>query len=223
MNCIILARGGSKGVPKKNIKPLNGKPLLAYPIEAAKKTKHINQIYVSTDCEEIAAVGEKYGAKIIERPSCLAKDNSLDSEAFRHAVEYLNDYSDIVHLRATTPILDYLVLDEAIEVFLNNEKEATSLRSAHEFSESVYKFFKQDGKYWTGFFPEMRGEYYNFPRQFFPKSYLPNGYIDIVRPKIFMNGSTFHGDKILSFITPFSIEVDTLEDFERLEQRYKNV
>ena len=110
-----------------------------------------------------------------------------------------------------------------IELFLENQDEATSLRSAHEFSESVYKFFKQDGKYWNGFFPNLSGEYYNLPRQHFPKSYLPNGYIDIVRPMVFMNYPTFHGDKVLSFITPHAIEIDTLEDFERLEQRYKNV
>lgn len=223
MKCIILARGGSKGVPKKNIKLLNGKPLLSYPIEAAFKTKNINDVYVSTDSEEIASVAKKYGSKIIERPKELAKDNSLDIDAFRHAVKILNDNSDIVHLRATTPILDPDILDKAIEIFLLNKEEATSLRSAHEFSESVYKFFKQEDKYWTGFFPNMDGEYYNLPRQTFPKSYLPNGYIDIVRPKIFMNNQSFHGNKILSFITPYSIEVDTLEDFQRLEQRYKNV
>ena len=223
MNCLILARGGSKGVPKKNIKLLNGKPLLAYPIEAAYKTKNISCVYVSTDCDEIASVGKQYGAKIINRPKELAMDKSLDIDAFRHAVETLQDFSDIVHLRATTPILDPNVLDQAIETFLANKEEATSLRSAHQFSESVYKFFKQEDKYWTGFFPNMSGEYYNLPRQNFPKSYLPNGYIDIVRPNVFMNNSTFHGNKILSFITPYSIEVDTLEDFQRLEQRYTNV
>jgi CMP-N-acetylneuraminic acid synthetase len=222
MNSIILARGGSKGVPGKNIRLLNGKPLLSYPILAAQKTNNINKIYVSTDSEEIANVAKKYDAYIIERPSHLAQDKSLDVDAFRHAIEHLQDYSDIVQLRATTPIIDSATLDSAIEYF-NNNNDCTSLRSAHEFSESVFKFFKQEDKYWTGFFPNLEGEYYNFPRQNFPKSYLPNGYIDIVRPKIFMNNATFHGNKILSFITPHTIEVDTLEDFLRLEQRYKNV
>jgi CMP-N-acetylneuraminic acid synthetase len=177
---------------------------------------------VSTDSEEIAKIAMKFGAKIIERPKDLASDNSLDIDSFVHAVKYLNDYRDIVQLRATTPILDPKIIDKGINFFLENELECSSLRSAHEFSESVYKFFKQDGKYWTGFFPELSGEYYNMPRQSFPKSYLPNGYIDIVRPKIFMDKKTFHGDKILSFITPYAIEVDTEEDFKRLEAKYSN-
>lgn len=217
MNCIILARGGSKGVPGKNIKLLNNKPLIQYPIESALKTKNINRVYVSTDSEEISNIAKNCGAFIIKRPKELALDNSLDIEALRHAVEYLGDTSDIVQLRATTPVLDPLKLDQAIEFFLDNKNDCTSLRSAHEFSESVYKFFKKEGNYWSGFFPDLKGEYYNLPRQSFPKSYLPNGYIDIVRPKIFMKDNTLHGNKILSFITPYVIEIDTQEDFARLE------
>ena len=222
MNCIILARGGSKGVPGKNIKLLNNKPLIQYPIEAALKTKNIDRVYVSTDSEEISNISRNFGVSIIERPPYLATDTSLDVDAFRHAVEYLKDHDDIVQLRATTPILDPNILDNAIEFFYLNQDDCSSLRSAHEFSESVYKFFKQNGKYWSGFFPELKGEYYNLPRQTFPKSYLPNGYIDIVRPKIFMNNNTFHGDKILSFITPYTIEIDTQEDFQRLEAKFLN-
>lgn len=217
MNCIILARGGSKGVPGKNIKLLNNKPLIVYPIEAALKTKNINNIYVSTDSDEISNIAKNSGAIVIERPKELSQDNSLDIDALKHAVNYLKDDNDIVQLRATTPLLDPETLDKAIDFFLENQHDCTSLRSAHEFSESVYKFFKLEGKFWSGFFPEIKGEYYNLPRQYFPKSYLPNGYIDIVRPKIFMDKDTLHGDKILSFVTPYAIEVDTNEDFKRLE------
>lgn len=222
MKAIILARGGSKGVPGKNIKLLNGNPLIFYPIEAAKRTRNINEVYVSTDCEKIANIASGYDAKVIERPTEISLDNSLDVEAFRHAVIKLNDYSDIVHLRATTPMIQSQVLDNAIEYFLDN-LDCTSLRSAHEFSESVYKFFKKNDKYWSGFFDNLEGEYYNFPRQRFPKSYLPNGYIDIVRPSVFMTKETFHGDKILSFVTEHVIEIDTQKDFNLLEMSIKNV
>ena len=222
MNCLILARGGSKGVPKKNIKMLNGKPLIAYPIQAAILSSKIDKVYVSTDCDEIASISKSFGANIIERPKELAQDNSLDIDAFRHAVGFLNDYNDLVHLRATTPMINPEVLDSAIDLFEKNSNECTSLRSAHEFSESVYKFFRKNGVYWDGFFPHLTGEYYNMPRQSFEKSYLPNGYVDIVRPEIFMSGDSFHGDKILSFITPFSIEVDTMQDFKLLEWTTEN-
>tara|TARA_R110001583_G_scaffold48541_2_gene152086 strand:- start:15652 stop:16320 length:669 start_codon:yes stop_codon:yes gene_type:complete len=216
MNCIILARGGSKGVPKKNIKILKGQPLIAYPIQTALQSQKISNVYVSTDCEEIADISKSLGAKIIERPDFLADDHSLDVDAFRHAVTTLNDYSDMVHLRATTPITEHQIVDSAIKLFELNP-DCTALRSAHEFSESVYKFFRKNGDYWDGFFPHLKGEYYNLPRQNFEKSYLPNGYVDIVRPEVFMNSDSFHGKKILSFVTPYSIEVDTMEDFKMLE------
>ena len=219
LNSVILARGGSKGVPGKNIKEVNGIPLLAYPIIAAKKIKHISDIYVSTDDVDIKNVALEYGAKVIDRPKELADDHSLDIDAMRHAVEYLDSYNDLIHLRATTPTIESKILDEAIKYFLDNS-DCTSLRSAHESKESAYKFFKKDGNYWNGLFPEMGSEYYNRPRQELPKTYHPNGYIDIVRPDIFMNKDSLHGNKILSFVTDFVHEVDTMNDLKILRVLY---
>ena len=220
LKSIILARGGSKGVPGKNIKEINGIPLLAYPIIAAKKSEHISDIYVSTDDVDIKNVALEYGAKVIDRPKELSQDDTLDIEAMRHAVEYLDSYENIVHLRATTPMVESEVLDEAIEYFLNNS--CTSLRSAHESPETAYKSFKTKwGKYWTGLFDnEMDGEYYNLSRQVLPKTYQPNGYVDIVKPRQFMTNDSFHGDRMLSFITEYAYEVDTPTDFKILETVY---
>ena len=220
LNSVILARGGSKGVPGKNIKKLNGIPLLAYPIMAARKSKHISDIYVSTDDVNIKNVAIEYGAKVIDRPKELAEDNTTDVEAMRHAVKFLNSYKDIVHLRATTPMIDSDVLDKAIE-FFNENINCTGLRSAHESPETAYKSFKKNDKYWGGLFDkEFQGEYYNLPRQQLPQTYQPNGYVDIVRPKQFMNGESFHGERMLAFITEFSYEVDTPTDFKILEAVY---
>ena len=217
INVIIPARGGSKGVPKKNLKLLNGLPLLAYPIIAAKQSSHIDKIYVSTDDESIKKVAIEYGALVIDRPASLATDTSLDIEVMRHATEYLNDASDIVHLRATTPIIKAEVIDQAIEIF-NNNPDCTGLRSAHESPETAYKSFKLNGDFWQGLFDnEFSGEYYNWSRQSLPKTYHPNGYVDIIKPTQFMNSDSLHGDKILAFITPYSHEVDTIDDFKILE------
>lgn len=219
LKVIILARGGSKGVPGKNIKEVAGIPLLAYPILAAKEAKHISNIYVSTDDKDIKRVALEYGALVIDRPKELAQDNTLDIDAMRHAVEYLDEVGDIVHLRATTPMLESDVLDKAIEYFQNNE--CTGLRSAHESPETAYKSFKKNDKYWGGLFDkEFQGEYYNLPRQQLPQTYQPNGYIDIVKPKQFMNSNSFHGDKMIAFITDFAYEVDTPTDFKILEAIY---
>ena len=133
MKVIILARGGSKGVPGKNIKKLNGVPLLAYPIISAHMTKGISKVYVSTDDDKIKNIALGHDAEVIDRPSEFAQDESLDIGAMRHAVEYLDDYSDIIHLRATTPMIKPHILDDAIDYFLKN-KHCTSMRSAHESS-----------------------------------------------------------------------------------------
>ena len=220
LKAIIPARGGSKGVPKKNIRLLNDIPLIGYCISEAKKCKNISKVYVSTDSSEIAIVAERYGAEIIDRPPQYAMDNSLDVDVMRHAVEYLDDHDDIVHLRATTPMVSCDILDKAVEYFAHNN-QCTSLRSAHECPESAYKFFQKNGLYWGGLFDDkMTGEYYNKPRQALPKTYHPNGYIDILRPSWFMENDSIHGDKILAFETPYAHEVDTLEDFKILEALY---
>lgn len=218
---IIPARGGSKGVPRKNIKKINQIPLLAYPIMAAQRSKFISEVYVSTDDEEIKDVALRYDAEVIDRPSEFAQDDSLDIDVMRHAVEHLNHHvDDIVHLRATTPMVDWEILDDAIDYFLQNT-DCTSLRSAHEAPETAYKSFKKDDTYWSGLFnDELDGDYYNLPRQSLPKTYNPNGYVDIIRPKHFMYDDNLHGDKMLAYITPFTHDVDTLDDFKLLEMVY---
>ena len=222
MKVIIPARGGSKGVPGKNIKKLNGVPLLAYPIISAHMTKGVAEVFVSTDDEEIKEVALNHDAQVIDRPSEFAQDHSLDIDVMRHAVEYLNDYDDIVQLRATTPMVKPHVLDDAIEYFLIH-KGCTSLRSAHEAPETAYKSFKKSGDYWSGLFnDELDGDYYNLPRQSLPKTYNPNGYVDIIRPIHFMHNDNLHGDRMLAYITPFAHDVDTLDDFKILEAIHDN-
>ena len=220
MKAIIPARGGSKGVPKKNIHLLNGVPLVGHSIIEAKKCKNISKIYVSTDSDEIAVVAKSYGAEIIDRPSKYATDTSLDIDVMRHAVEYLGNHDDIIHLRATTPMVHHDVLDKAIEYFFDNQY-CTSLRSAHETPESAYKFFQKKDLYWVGLFDDkLSGQYYNKPRQILPKTYHPNGYIDIVRPSWFMKNDSLHGNKMLAFETPYTHEIDTTEDIKILEALY---
>ena len=104
----IFARGGSKGLPKKNIKKLLGKPLIGYSIEAAKKIKEISNCFVSTDSNEIAKIAEKFGATVIRRPKKLAKDNSVEWDAWRHAIKWVNNYigkfDRFISLPATCPL-----------------------------------------------------------------------------------------------------------------------
>lgn len=214
MIALILARGGSKGVPKKNIKQLMGKPLIEYVITSAKESKKITDVYVSSDDEEIIEISKNLGCKIIVRPNELSTDTSLDIDSFRHFCKELNHTEPIIHLRATTPLVNPLVIDNAIEVFLKNKKNITSLRSAHETSESVYKFYTKNGEFWQPIVDNMDT---NLPRQSYPKTYSPNGYVDIVTPEIFMDSDSFYGNKIYSYITDKTYEIDTIDDFNYIE------
>jgi len=223
MVALILARGGSKRVPGKNIKPLDGTPLIGHVILAAKKSKLITDgVYVSTDDSEIKAVAESFGANVIDRPSELSKDDSTDLEAFKHFIEHTGWTGAIVHLRATTPLINPDKLDEGIQFFIDNYDDCTSMRSAHEAAISAHKLFEKDDKYFIPLFEDRvdRGqlplEYYNLPNQSLPKTYKPNGYIDIVKTDCIDSGS-MHGLKILSFITDFAHDIDTQEDFDYIE------
>lgn len=218
--CIIPARSGSKGIKDKNILLLDDVPLVAYPILAAKQCELISEVYVSTDSSKIAEIAIEFGAEVIQRPAELAQDDSLDIDVFRHAVRFLESYSDIVHLRATTPLIKPEMIEKGIKYFYNNP-DCTSMRSMQPAEQPVEKHFTISGKYAFGCFPHLNDEYYIKPRQLLSKSYIGSDYIDIVRPQQFMNSNSLLGNRILAFITPRMTIVDTMEDFEYLKNQIK--
>lgn len=220
---IIPARGGSKGVPGKNIKLLQGYPLLAYSVAACRSSKRIERTIVSTDSESIAALARKYGAEVpFMRPTELARDKSPDIEFVLHAIRWMDEHEGtapeyLVHIRPTTPLRDPALIDQAIEQLVR-DPVATSLRSVQELGEAPEKYFRVDTKgYLTGLFPhDPRPEYYNLPRQSFPPAYYPNGYVDILKVPYVIEHQKMHGDRIIGFVTPRVTEVDTMDDFNML-------
>jgi CMP-N,N'-diacetyllegionaminic acid synthase len=217
--CLILARGGSKGLPKKNIKTLLNKPLIGWVIESAKQTINIGEIYVSTDSDEISEISISYGAKIIQRPKHLSTDNSIDRDAFLHGLDFIPPCEEIVHLRATTPIIDSDVLDNAIRYYYTKKDYCSSMRSGHKMAESIYKYFKKDEIYFTGIFDS---EFHRLNRQDAPQTFVPNGYIDIIKVETLRNTQSLHGNKILAYVTEPVIEIDSIEDFEYLQYKMEN-
>ncbi len=222
ITALIPARGGSKGVYKKNIKPLHGHPLIAYSIVACRMSEMIDKIVVSTDDEEIAEVAVRYGAEVpFMRPASLAKDTSKDFEVIQHYFDMTKE-AEIAYIRPTTPLRDPSFIDENLREYYHTKiLRSTGVRSMHELPESPHKMFQLDKTgYCRGFFKEFDGikNYTNLPRQIFPKAYQPNGYLDIVKNATLDNGDTF-GDQILPIITDFVIEVDTPFQFELLENQ----
>ncbi len=139
---LIPARGGSKGIPKKNVRELAGKPLIAHSIEAGNKSTVIDSIVVSTDDEEIAAVAEEYHARVpFVRPADLATDDAPTSPVVEHALETLVDqgesYHDIVLLQPTSPLRTATHIDEAYELYM--EREADSIISAYSTTETRWR------------------------------------------------------------------------------------
>ncbi len=215
--CVIPARGGSKGVPNKNIADVREQPLIAYSILDALQTKSICQTYVSTDSEEIRAISYKYGAEVpFLRPKQFATDKSPDMEWATHFLNWFFDnfgYNTeyIVHLRATTPFREVKLIEEALAL-IKSVPSCTSLISVQK-EEEVYKTFSNEDGFLKSIFDD---KYHLMPRQNCPKAYLPNGYIDILKTKTILDGS-FHGDKILAFETARVVEIDTKEDLDYAE------
>ena len=217
---LIPARGGSKSIPKKNIVDLGGFPLISYSIVAAKLSKYISRVIVSTDSEEIAKIAKKYGAEVpFMRPAEFATDEATDYEVFKHAIEWFNKNENYtpeywVHLRSTTPLREIEFIDKGIEEFLKNPK-ADCLRSGYELRESPHKCFIIEKGFFTGLFPQdKRLDYTNLPRQSFPKAYQPDGYVDVIKRKTVIEDGVLHGSKILPIITPNTGELDRPEDIE---------
>jgi len=228
---LIPARGGSKGIPRKNLIQLAGKPLIAYSIEQALASKWITRTIVSTDDEEIANVARKYGADVpFMRPAEFAQDSSLDFEVFKHALEWLQSNEDyacelVVHLRPTGPVRRVERIDEAIELMLAHPK-ADALRSVSIPSQTPYKMWRIQANGYMEPLLDAPGmvEPYCMPRQKLPQVYWQNGYVDIVRPATVLEKGLMAGKVILPFITHEPIlEIDYAESLPIVEEALRKL
>ena len=216
----IPARSGSKGLVDKNVKLLNGHPLLAYSVRAACLTKGIDRVMVSTDSEKYASIAKKYGAEApFLRPEELAEDDSTDLDWICHALDWLGKSEGsiprlIVHLRPTAPLRQPQVIEEGIKA-IESDSTATALRSIHEMSESAYKWFEIDGDYLACLCSQSHDvEHTSLGRQHFPKTYEPNAYVDVLKTDFILKNKKIHGDRVRAFHTPRVIDIDNQEDFE---------
>lgn len=220
---VIPARSGSKSIKDKNIKKLAGKPLIAYSIEQCFKSRLFKNVYVSTDSKKYARISQKFGpVKIILRPKKISNDSSTDYEMIKHLIDNVDDkYEYIAHIRPTSPQRNIGDLKKAIFAFINSN--FSSLRSVHEMSESSYKTVEiLNGQLKTLKKLNISLDDINEPRQNFPKTYSPNGVIDIYKKSIVVNKKKLLGNKIKAFITSRSQEIDVIEDFKYLEYLWQN-
>jgi len=222
---LVPARGGSKGIPRKNIIAVAGKPLIAYSIEQALASRHVTRTIVSTDDAEIADVARRFGAEVpFMRPPEFAQDLSPDIDVFRHALQWLRDREGyvcelVVHLRPTGPVRRVELIDEAIRTMLN-QPEADSLRSVSLPVHTPYKMWRIV----DGFLQPLlavRGmiEPYCMPRQSLPEVYWGNGYVDIVRPHVVLELGMMCGRKILPFVIREPVfDIDYEDSIPKVEE-----
>ncbi|TCK84894.1 acylneuraminate cytidylyltransferase family protein [Albibacterium bauzanense] len=224
MLAIIPARSGSKGLPNKNIKPLLGKPLINYAIEAALKCPQITDVLVSTDSEEIANVAREAGAWVPElRPDSLAGDKSSSLDVIIHTLNYLKEhyskeYEAIVFLQPTSPLRESDDINAAINLY--QEKEADSVISYTQEAHPIFwhKYINENGTISDLFEGKDL-----FNRQEYQQTYFPNGSIYVVKTKLILEERKFYTPKTYAYIMPKnkSVDIDDIDDFQYAEYLLK--
>ncbi len=216
---VVPARGGSKGLPRKNLLHLCGHPLLAYSIAAGKQAYLVSRTICSTDDLEIQEHAKAYGAQVpFLRPTALAQDTSLDLPLFHHALQWFEEHQNwkpevIVHLRPTSPIRFPGQVDTAIELLINTP-QATSVRAVCPSPCTPYKMWRPraESHEVNSFMEpllELPGitEPFNHPRQELPLVWWQTGGLDVIRASTILNGS-MTGKNVLPLVTDQNYAVD---------------
>lgn len=217
---VIPARGGSKGIKRKNLVDFNGKPLVAHSIEHALRCRSITRTIVSTDDDEIAQVSKSVGAEVpFMRPDDLSADHVLDWPVFVHALQLLaeteNYHPDIVvHLRPTAPYRKPGWIDEAVNLLIDHPG-ASSVRSVSEPEKHPYRMFTTDSQgYLDPIMKHKHPEPYLLRRQDLPVVFYYNCVIDVTRPSTILEDKSMTGAKIFPYVmnSDEAIDIDSPRD-----------
>ena len=214
---IIPARGGSKGIPRKNLMPICGQPLIAWSIDHARRAKGVDAVYVTSDSDEILSTAERFGALPIERPGEISGDRASSESAWLHALDTIEaggqKVSRIFGLQATSPIREPADLEGAIEQY---EREALdSLFSVAEVEDFFTWRIDENG--------QPRSVNYDYrhrrPRQLIEKRYLENGSLYLFSPTVLRREQNRMGGRIGLFIMARHklFQIDNMEDLQLVE------
>lgn len=219
---LIPARSGSKTVVHKNIRPMAGRPMLAWSIQHALDCPDISRVIVSTDSEEYAGIARRFGADVpFLRPAELSGDFATDLDVFAHALDWLEQHEGrlpgiFVHLRPTCPIRRVSDLSAMIALLKANP-EADSVRSVVEAPKTPYKMWNMEAGRLVPVASCPVPEAYNAPRQQLPVSYIQNAAIDVLRARTVREKGSMTGDTILGYVMDAFVDIDTEADFRRAE------
>jgi len=223
---LIPARGGSKSIPRKNIRPLAGHPLIAYSIAAGLAAETVTRILVSTDDPEIAEISRRYGAETpFLRPAEFAQDQTPDLPVFQHALLWLDENEDwrpeiVVQLRPTSPFRRVMHIDQAVYQLIEHP-EADAVRTVCVPFQNPYKMWRIQP---NGFMQPLVDlgvpEPYNQPRQALPDVYWQTGYVDAAWSDTLLEKNSMTGERILPLVIDPSewIDIDSADDWRRAER-----
>lgn len=219
---VIPARGGSKGVHRKNIRNLAGKPLIAWTIEEAKKSKYIDRFILSSEDLEIIEVAKKYGCEVpFVRPEKFANDNTPGIEPVLHAINEIPNFDIVLVLQPTSPLRTVSDIDDGLFFFINI-KAPVCVSIAEVKKPPHWMFYlKQDNK----LVPVIAQEKRITRRQDLPKAFLPNGALFIGYVTYLREQKTFYTQKTVGFLMPKerSFDIDEEEDFLYCEKIIENL
>ncbi len=231
---VILARGGSKSIPKKSIALCAGHPLMYYTIEATKRARNITRLIISTDDEEMADVARQGGVDVpFMRPAELAEDKTPDLPVFEYVLNKLKSREGyvpdaVVQLRPTTPLKKTSDIELGVERLLSHP-DAQSVRSICEPLHTPFKMYmpiESEEEYLVPLlpkaFPETFAQYpeaYNMPRQVLPKTWRHSGYVDVFRPNVVTELHSMSGSRILpmKFEKWRDIDIDSIFELSQAE------
>jgi N-acylneuraminate cytidylyltransferase len=223
---LIPARGGSKSIPRKNIRPFAGQPLIAYSIAAARAAHTVTRVVVSTDDEELAAVSRRFGAETpFLRPAEFSQDHTPDLPVFQHALGWLEEREGyrpdiVVQLRPTSPLRRVRHIDEAVCRLLERP-DADAVRTVCIPFQNPFKMWQigADGL----MHPLLKTQFaepYNLPRQVLPDVYWQTGYVDAAWSATILEKNSMTGEYILPLVIDAGdwIDIDTPDDWRRAER-----
>ena len=222
---IIPARGGSKGLPGKNIRPLCGKPLIGWSIEHAQRSKYVDEIFISTDSQEIADVAKQCGASCPElRPEYLARDTAPSSEFIIYTLNKFKkegkQFDFFILLEPTSPLRDVEDVDKSIEMLVDNP-EAESVMGVVRAEDSNPAFMVKIGT--DGLMIPFMGKAETMRRQDIPDAYYFEGTVYLSKCDTYIEKKAFYHDKTIPYIVPKwkSFEIDDIIDFTIIEALMK--
>lgn len=222
MLAIVQARGGSKGLPRKNLALLGQHPLIAYSIVTGLAASTVTRLIVSTDCDEIAAVAKQYGAAVpFIRPAGLATDQARDFDLFDHALQWLARHENyrpqlIVQLRPTTPFRPRGLVDQAVSMLVDSGA-GDCVRGVSSPSQNPYKMWRKTS---DGFIQPLLSaeinEPFNSPRQELPPTLWQTGHIDVIRRETITEKRSLTGDRVLPILVDkqYCVDIDNARDLE---------